>query len=100
VALSPERFAEISSEEYLRQISEQPIMRTRRIVLRSAQDYFTHVVRPARANITDEVDNIDIEFVTMNRVMAFTLTTSRTGEEQQVRLYDLEKINNAWTIIN
>jgi len=99
-ALSPDLFAEISSEENLRRISEQPIMTSRRIVLRNAQDYFTHVVRPARANITDEIDNIDIEFVTLTRVKAFTVTTTRAGEEQQVRLYDLEKIGNLWTIIN
>jgi hypothetical protein len=99
-ALSPELFAEISSEENLRYVSDQPIMRNRRIVLRSAQDYFTHLVRPARANITEEVDNIDIEFVTLNRVQAFTVITDRAGEEQRVRLYDLEKIGNSWTIIN
>jgi hypothetical protein len=92
--------AEISSPENLRQVSEQPIMRNRRIVLRNSQDYFTHVVQPARANITDAVDDIDIEFVTLTRVKAFTVTTSRSGDEQQVILYDLEKIGNTWTIIN
>jgi len=95
-ALSPEYFAEISSEENLQQISEQPAMRTRRIVLRTAEDYFVNVVVPSRAN--SRVD--DIEFVDRNRVKAFTITTNRAGEEQKLRLYDLEKIGNTWKIIN
>ena len=99
-ALSPELLAEISSDDNLRQLSEQPAMRTRRIVLRTAEDYFTHVVVPSRANVSDRVDNIDIEFITISRVQAFAITTNRAGEEQAVRLYDLEKINNIWTIIN
>jgi hypothetical protein len=95
-ALSPEYFSEISSAENLRYLSEQPGMKTRRIVLRTAQDYFTHVVVPARSNLRV----YDIEFVSMNRVKAFTITTNRAGEEQRLRLYDLEKIGNSWTIIN
>jgi len=94
-ALSPEYFAEISSPQNLRDISDLPAMKTRNIVLRNAQDYFTHVVVPSRAN--SRVD--DIEFISMNRVKAFTVTTIR-GEEQRLLLYDLEKINNTWTIVN
>ncbi|MDR0322744.1 MAG: hypothetical protein LBI28_14715 [Treponema sp.] len=95
-ALSPEYFAEISSAENLRRISDQPGMKTRRIVLRTPEDYFTHVVVPSRANL--RVD--DIEFISRNRVKAFTVTTNRAGDEQRLRLYDLEKIGNSWTIIN
>ncbi|MCL2800984.1 MAG: hypothetical protein FWD28_04420 [Treponema sp.] len=94
--LSPDYFAEISSPENLREISNQPAMRTRRIVLRTPQDYFEYVVVPSRADL--RVD--DIEFISMNRVKAFTVTTNRAGEEQRLRLYDLEKIGNSWTIIN
>jgi hypothetical protein len=94
--LSREYFMEISSQENLRRISEQPAMKTRRITLRTAEDYFIHVVVPSRANL--RVD--DIEFVGRNRVKAFTITTNRAGEEQRLRLYDLEKIGNSWTIIN
>jgi len=95
-ALSPEYFAEISSPENLKRISDTPGMKTRGIVLRTPQDYFTHVVVPARANL--RVD--DIEFISLNRVKAFTINTNRSGEEVRLRLYDLEKINNTWTIIN
>jgi hypothetical protein len=95
-ALSDGYFNEISSQEYLQQLSEQPAMKTRRIVLRTPQDYFTYVVVPSRAN--SRVDAI--EFINRNRVKAFTVTTNRAGEVQRLRLYDLEKIGNTWKIIN
>ncbi|MDR0323101.1 MAG: hypothetical protein LBI12_01475 [Treponema sp.] len=95
-ALSQEYFDEISSPENLRQISELPAMTTRRIVLRSPQDYFTPVVVPSRAN--SRVD--EIEFISLYRVKAFTTNTNRPNEEQRLRLYDLEKIDNSWKIIN
>jgi len=94
--LSPEYFAEISSAENLQNLSEQPAMKTRRIVLRTAEDYFLNVVVPSRANL--RVD--DIEFISGNRVKAFTFTKNSAGEDISLRLYDLEKIGNTWTIIN
>ena len=95
-ALSDGYFREISSQENLQQISQQPAMMTRRIVLRTPEDYFTYVVVPSRAN--SRVD--DIEFISRNRVKAFTVNVTRTGEVQRLRLYDLEKIGNTWKIIN
>jgi len=95
-ALSPEYFAEISSKEHLQQVSEQPAMKTRRIIIRTAEDYFIHVVVPSRANL--RVD--DIEFISRDRVKAFTLVVDKAGEEQRLRLYDLERIGNSWRIIN
>ena len=95
-ALSDDYFNGISSQEYLQQLSEQPAMKTRRIVLRTPEDYFLYVVVPSRAN--SRVDAI--EFVNRNRVKAFTVTVNRAGEEQRLRLYDLEKIGNTWKIIN
>ena len=94
--LSPEYFALISSPEFLNEVSETPAMKTRRIVLRNAEEYFIHVVVPSRQN--SRVD--DIEFEGRNRVKAFTVNTSRTGEEVRLRLYDLEKVNDSWIIIN
>ena len=95
-ALSDEYFKEISSQENLQQVSQQPAMMTRRIVLRTPEDYFLHVVVPSRAN--SRVDYI--EFISRNRVKAFTIYVTRTCEEQRLRLYDLEKIGNTWKIIN
>jgi len=95
-SLSDEYFSKISSKENLKRISEQPAMKTRRIVLRTAQDYFDYVVVPSRADL--HVD--EIEFISENRVKAFTITPNKAGEEQKLRLYDLEKIGNSWTIIN
>jgi hypothetical protein len=47
---------------------------------------------PSRAN--DRVD--DIEFISQKRVKAYTV--SQKGE--RLRLYDLEKTNEGWKIIN
>ena len=96
-ALSPEYFEFLSSAEHLEQVSESPAMTTRRLVLRTIEEYFMHVVVPSRAN--SRVD--DIEFISMDRVQAFSINTIRTGEEvQKLRLYDLEKISDSWKIIN
>jgi hypothetical protein len=90
--LGPEYFAEKNSTGYLAQTSEQPRLKTQKIVLTSAQDYFIYVVVPSRAN--DRVD--DIEFVSPTRVKAYTLTPNG----QRLRLYDLESSGNTWKIIN
>jgi len=95
-ALSAEYFAKISSPENLQQVNELPGMKTRRITLKNAEDYFIHVVVPSRAN--SRVD--DIEFIGENRVKAFTLMTNSSGEEQRLRLYDLEKTGDIWKIID
>ena len=97
-ALSAEYIDGISSPENLNQLSESNALKAQKIVLNNLEDYFTYVVAPSRANVN--VDNIDIEFVGQNRVKAFTVTTNRSGEEQRVRLYDLEQTGNSWKIIN
>jgi hypothetical protein len=90
--LGEDYFKEISSPEYLARISEQPRLKTQKIVLNSARDYFANVVVPSRAN--DRVD--DIEFVTQTHVKAYTVTPGG----QRLRLYDLESSGNTWKIIN
>jgi len=94
--LSPEYFKKISSAENLKQVSELPAMKTRKITLKTVNDYFNYVVVPSRAN--SRVD--DIEFIGANRVKAFTIMTNTAGEEQRLRLYDLEKTGNIWKIID
>jgi hypothetical protein len=94
--LSQNYYNEISSAQFLKQISDSPAMKTRNIVLRTPEDYFTNVVVPSRAN--SRVD--DIEFIGTNRVKAFTVTKNNRGEEQRLVLYDLEKVNNSWLIVN
>jgi hypothetical protein len=90
--LGDEYFAEKSSPEYLAEISEQPRLKTQKIILTTAQDYFIHVVVPSRQN--DRVD--DIEFVSPTRVKAYTVSPNG----QRLRLYDLESSGNTWEIIN
>jgi len=98
-ALTPEYIAVISSPENLHRISETAIMKNNRIVLRTLDDYFTHVVVPSRANVSNRLD-VDIAFISESRVRAFSVRTTNSGEEQRVILYDLERIDNSWKIIN
>ncbi|MDR2029508.1 MAG: hypothetical protein LBP93_08225 [Treponema sp.] len=90
--LGGDYFEAISSPEYLNRISNSARLKAQKIVLQSPNAYFTHVVVPSRAN--DRVD--DIEFVSQRRVKAFTITE----KGQRLRLYDLEKSEEGWKIIN
>jgi hypothetical protein len=90
--LAEDYFRLISSKEYLDRINKMDRMRKANLVLSSARDYFNNVVVPSRAN--DRVD--DIEFVSHERVKAYTV--SQKGE--RLRLYDLEKTDEGWKIIN
>jgi len=94
--LSDDYFRVISSQANLQEWSNSSIMRQQRVVLRTAEDYFLYVVVPARQN--SRVD--EIEFISANRVKAFTVSVNRAGEEEWLRLYDLEKTENTWKIIN
>ena len=91
-ALSDEYYALISSPEYLASRSEEPGLKTRRIVLRTVNDYFIHVVVPSRAD--SRVD--EIEFAADHIVKAFYLDTSA----RRLRVYELRKIDNDWKIVN
>jgi hypothetical protein len=86
------RREEIHSPEYLQATSETRALKSQGVVLKTAQDYFTYVVVPSRANA--RVD--DIEFESQNRVKAYTVLQNGT----RLRLYDLEKSQGDWKIIN
>ena len=94
--LDNDYFAAINSPEFLERVSKSPAMVRQKIILKTAQDYFYHVVVPSRTN--DRVD--DIEFISMNRVKAFIVNINKNGEEERLRLYDLEKTGTGWKIIN
>ncbi len=90
--LSPGYRESLSNPEFLKTVSESSRLKNQKIVLKSLEDYFLYVVVPSRAN--DRVD--DIEFIGQNRVKAYTIT--RKG--QRLRLYELEKTNGNWNIVN
>ncbi|MCL2174671.1 MAG: hypothetical protein FWB73_01375 [Treponema sp.] len=98
--LSQEYIDLYSSQAKLREISEEPLMKRAGIVLRNLNDFFTRVFIPSRSPDRVQIDNIDIEFVTSTKVRAFTTRTNNAGQNQREVLYDLEKINNDWKIIN
>jgi len=90
--LSEEFFNEISSPKFLANVSKWPSMMSRGIVLRTAYDYFNYVVVPSRAN--SRVDKIEI--MDNNRVKAFYLDKRK---DETVRLYELARMGDSWTII-
>jgi hypothetical protein len=91
--LSDEYFARISSAEYLARQSESPLLTARKIVLRTPNDFFLHVVVPSRAN--SQVD--EIEIADDNAVTAYFIDT-RPGK-RRLRVYELRKIGNDWKIV-
>jgi hypothetical protein len=92
--LSDEYFAEISSVDFLVRASESPLLKNR-IVLKTPNDYFVHVVVPSRAS--SQVD--EIEFIDINRVKAYFLDRTKT-ETRRLRLCELIKTENEWKIIS
>jgi hypothetical protein len=90
--LDGEYFAMLNSPSYLEHVSKSDILMKQGISLKSAEDYFNHVVVPARAN--DRVD--DIDFFSPVRVKAYTI--NQRGKK--LRLYDLERTREGWKIIN
>ncbi|MDR2901093.1 MAG: hypothetical protein LBV20_06195 [Treponema sp.] len=89
--LGPNYLEAISDPGFLARISESARLATQKIVLERPEDYFLYVVVPSRAN--DRVD--DIEFIGKNQVKAFTVTP----RGQRLRLYNLEKNDDNWKII-
>ena len=98
--LSQEYIDEYSSPRTLQRISDEDLMKRQGIVLRNLNDYFTRVFVPSRNPSRIQSNIVDIEFVTANRVRAFITRTNNAGEESREILYNLEKINNEWKIIN
>jgi len=90
--LGADYFATLSDPAFLARISESARLKNQKIVLQDLKGYFIHVVVPSRAN--DRVD--DIEFIGQKRVKAFTLT----AKAQRLRLYDLERTEQGWKIVN
>ena len=98
--LSQEYIDEYSSQATLQRISDEPLMRRQNITLRNMNDYFTRVFVPSRNPDRIQSNSVDIEFVTANRVRAFITRINNSGEENREILYNLEKIDNVWKIIN
>jgi len=104
--LADSYFKEISSSAFLDERTEDLYKRDQTVasnlgrdpkrvqkkILRTPKDYFDNVVVPSRSN--DRMD--DIDFVSENRVKAYTLDS----RGNRLVLYDLELIDDKWKIIN
>jgi hypothetical protein len=105
-ALSDEFFERISSPEFLESASQSVLLRSKKIVLKTPDDYFLYVVVPARSN--SRVD--EIEFIASNAVKVFYVETFDkknnsnnliTTEVRRLRLYELiKKSGDTWKIID
>lgn len=101
-ALTSERLKEVSSAKFLREQSEAPSLKTRNIILKTANDYFLQVVVPSRAN--SKVDELD--FIDESNVKAFFLETRNQKNEnnemvpvtRRLLLYELTKSGSDWKI--
>ena len=104
--LSDEFFERISSPEFLENASQSVLLRSKKIVLKSPEDYFFYVVVPARSS--SRVD--EIEFIAANAVKVFYVETYDkknnsnnmvTTEVRRLRLYELiKKSGDTWKIID
>ena len=104
--LSASFFEVISSKDFLDEKTEELYKRDQVVasnlgrdpkrvqkkILKTPKDYFDNVVVPSRQN--DRVD--DIEFVTENQVIAYTVDT----RGNRLILYDLAMIDDKWKIVN
>jgi hypothetical protein len=92
--LSDDFIATINSPEYLDRISKTSRQLTmQKLVLKTPRDYFTHVVVAARKNISMDARLDDIEFLSHNRVKAFSLVRN-----QRLRLYEFVKSGGTWKL--
>ncbi|MDR1469387.1 MAG: hypothetical protein LBT00_08855 [Spirochaetaceae bacterium] len=89
--LSPGYLAYISSKEFLDTVSQQPRLKSQNIVLQNNRDYFLNVVVMSRSGLKAD----DIEFLTMTRVMAFTINQ----QGQRIRIYTLDKTPEGWEVV-
>jgi len=101
--LSDEFFARISSPEFLADASEAAVLKSKKIVLKTPNDYFLQVVVPSRSN--SRVD--EIEFTDGNKVKVFFREervrkndNESTTEVRRLRLYELIRIDDTWKIID
>ena len=75
--------------EYLKKLSEKPVIKNKKIVLRSLKDYFYYVVVPSRYNA--KLDKL--KFINETHVKAYTYINN-----EYIILYYLEKQGNEWKI--
>jgi hypothetical protein len=87
--LSDEYIARTSDPAYLKQQSQQPMLKKSSISLNSIRDYFVHVVVPSR--IQAQLD--EIEFIDENEVKAYAMI-----KNTKALLYLLVREDDMWKI--
>jgi hypothetical protein len=90
--LSPSYCEFINTPGFLETISKQPRLKSQNVVLQNRMDYFLNVVVASRTDLEAN----DIEFLTMTRVMVFTINQ----KGQKIRIYTLDKTPESWEIVD
>jgi hypothetical protein len=99
--LSDGFFNQISSPEFLANASESAVLKARKIVLKTPNDYFLQVVVPSRSQSrADEIEFTDIHTVKVFYREAVRKDNQTTGETRRLRLYELRKTDGTWKIID
>lgn len=76
-----------SNRDFLKEVSEKPYIKQYGIVLEDLNDYFNEVIVLSRSNVSLN----EITFDDENHITAWTIFNG-----QNVKLYQLERINNEW----
>ncbi|MFP3041088.1 hypothetical protein LQZ19_04625 [Treponema primitia] len=85
----------INSPAFLAELSESSRqLKGQNIVLKTSLDYFTYVVVASRENIRTDASLDDIEFLSHNRVKAYTIN----ARKQRLRLFEFVRDGGAWKI--
>lgn len=100
--LSDEYFSHISSAEFLAQASASPALKSKKIILKTPNDYFLNVVVPSRSNSRADA----IEFITADHVKVIFIDerntkndkNETTAETRRLRLFNLVKDGDTWKI--
>jgi hypothetical protein len=93
--LAEDFIAAITSPGYLAELSESSRqLKGQNIILKTPEDYFTHVVVASRENIRVDASLDDIEFLSHNRVKAYTVN----ARKQRLRLFEFVKAGTTWKI--
>ena len=87
--LSEQYIERISDPAYLKEQSEQPMLKKNKISLNSLRDYFIYVVVPSR--VQAQLD--EIEFIGENQVKAYAMI-----KNTKALLYLLVRENDKWKI--
>ncbi|MDR1627061.1 MAG: hypothetical protein LBT33_11035 [Spirochaetia bacterium] len=92
--LTPQFRDSVMSPKNLAELNETPLLKRNNISISSLREYFEIVVAPSRANVRLD----DLKFTDAQRVQAFMTIVNKDNVPEDILIYQLEKIGNAWKV--